>query len=149
MRNYEFSVTAILKQMGLFSLPLCGIVYVYGGIVLIPGLFIGLLTGIAYFFHLYYQIGRLTKYPTEKAPAYIRWGWMGRFCMLIAILILLGCRLDIGYAAFIVGFFTMPVILFFNSMVLLLKQIIEARKNGKERGCKQWGMVKQSGDISL
>lgn len=150
MKNYKFKVKAILAQIGFVSLPLCGIAYLYGGFVLVLGLIMGLLTGIAYFFHLYYQIERLSKLPLEKAPAYIRWGWTGRFILLITILILLGYRLNIGYAAFIVGFFTMPVILFVNSMCLLLQQIVEARKHVAERRCKQWGMVeRKSGGISL
>lgn len=150
MKNHQFSVKDILLHIGLVGLLLCGTAYIYGGFVPVAGLIMGLLTGVVYFFHLYYQIERLIILPKEKAPSYIRWGWMARFGLLIVVLVFLGYRLNIGYSAFITGFFTMPAILFLNAIGLIGQQIAESRKNHKKAGgSKPWGMVgRKSGDIS-
>lgn len=140
----------ILSHIGLISVLLCGMVYHYGGIRLLPGLILGILSGIIYFFHLYYQIGRLTSSPQAKAPAYLRWGWMARFGLLFVILVFLGRHLDGGYSAFVIGFFTTPFILLVNAALLLGQQIIEAKKEYQKRGDhKPWGIVaRKSGGIS-
>lgn len=134
-----------MAHIGICSLLLCGAAYIYGMVVAIPGILVGLITGVAYFFYHYYQIERLTKMSDDKAPAYIRWGWMGRFGLLIFILALLGYhRIDVVYAAFITGFFVMPVILFINITYLLGQQISEAKKlQGKARGNTPWGMAER------
>ncbi|SMC32096.1 hypothetical protein SAMN04488500_10175 [Sporomusa malonica] len=140
----------ILSHIGFSSLLLCGMAYNYGGITLIPGLILGIIAGVMYFFHLYYQIERLTNSPKKTAPADLRWGWMARFSLLIIILIFLGRHLDGGYSAFVVGFFTTPTILFLNASFLIGQQILEAKKNHKKTGGhKPWGMVeRKSGGIS-
>ncbi|MDF2572663.1 MAG: hypothetical protein K0R22_3182 [Sporomusa sp.] len=128
MRNYELKVRTMLAQIALIGTILCPLAYVYCTLQATTGLLIGLVTGSMYFLYLYRQVENVQVLSKKQAIEHIRGGWIIRLGAMVLVLVAISHFLQVDILAFVAGFFTMPVILFINGMLLVLKQIEDAKK---------------------
>lgn len=128
MQNYELKVRNMLAQIALFGTIVCPIVYIYSSVQITAGLLIGLMTGAVYFLYLYRQVENVKVLSKQKAIEYIRGGWVIRLGAMLLVLIVITHVIKVNTLAFVAGFFTMPVLLFINGMLLVIKQIKDAKK---------------------
>lgn len=128
MKNYELKVRNMLAQMSLLGLILCSLAYLYSSMQVMIGLIIGLATGSVYFLYLYRQVENVQVFSKQMAVEHIRGGWIIRLGVMVLVLIFITHYLKVSTLAFVVGFFVMPVLLFLNGMLLVVKQIGDAKK---------------------
>lgn len=128
MKNYELKVRNMLAQIALFGTIVCPVVYVYSSWQVTSGLLIGLVTGSVYFLYLYQQVENVKVFSKQQAIEHIRGGWVIRLGAMLLVLIVITHVLKVSTLAFVAGFFTMPVLLFINGMLLVLRQIKDAKK---------------------
>ena len=128
MKNYELRVRNMLAQMVLLGLVFCTFAYLYSTIPVMIGLIIGLVTGSVYFLYLYRQVENVQVFPKQKAVEHIRGGWIIRLGVMVLVLIVITHYLKVSTLAFVAGFFVMPVLLFLNGMLLVVRQIGDTKK---------------------
>lgn len=128
MRNYELSVRNMLAQTAILGVIFCPVVYRYYSLEATTGLLLGLVTGAVYFLYLYRQVENVKVLSKKQAVAHIRGGWVIRLGVILLVLIALSHFLRLNMLAFVAGFFTMPVLLFLNGMVMVIRQIGDAKK---------------------
>ncbi|HWR42051.1 ATP synthase subunit I [Sporomusa sp.] len=128
MRNYELKVRTMLAQLALIGTILCPLAYIYSTVQTTTGLLIGLITGSIYFLYLYRQVENVQVLSKKQAIEHIRGGWVIRLGAMVLVLVVISHVLKVNVLAFVAGFFTMPVILFLNGMLLVVKQIADAKK---------------------
>lgn len=118
----------MLAQIALLGTVLCAAVYRVSGMQATSGLLIGLLTGSFYFLYLYRQVENVQVFSVKQAVEHIRGGWIVRLGAMVLMLIIVSHVLKVSVLLFVAGFFVMPVLLFINGMVLVVKQIADAKK---------------------
>ncbi|SDD87872.1 ATP synthase subunit I [Sporomusa acidovorans] len=128
MKNYEFKVRNMLAQIALLGTVLCAAAYKASGMQATNGLLLGLLTGSFYFLYLYRQVENVQVFSVKQAVEHIRGGWIVRLGAMVLMLIIVSHVLKVNVLLFVAGFFVMPVLLFINGMVLVVKQIADAKK---------------------
>ncbi len=128
MKNYELKVRNMLAQITLFGIIVCPIAYMYSTVQVMTGLLIGLVTGAIYFLYLYRQVENVQVFSQRQAVEHIRGGWVIRLGAMLLVLIVIIHVLKVSTLAFIAGFFTMPALLFLNGMLLVVRQIKDAKK---------------------
>jgi membrane protein YqaA with SNARE-associated domain len=128
MKNYEFKVRNLLAQMALAGTILCPVAYIYCTAQASTGLLIGLVTGSIYFLYLYRQVENIQVFSKKQAVEHIRGGWIIRLGAMVVVLIVISHILKVNILAFVAGFFTMPVLLFINGMILVVRQIEDGKK---------------------
>ena len=127
MKNYEFKVSSMLAQMALAGLLLGAGTLMYGSAQATAGLLIGLVTGAVYFLYLYRQVENVRIFTVKQAVAHIRGGWVIRLAAMLLVLIIVSHVIKVNMAAFVSGFFIMPVLLFLNGLLLVMQQIADAK----------------------
>ncbi|SMD08889.1 ATP synthase subunit I [Sporomusa malonica] len=128
MKNYEFKVRNMLAQIAMFGVVFCPIAYFYYTVQVTTGLLIGLVTGSIYFLYLYRQIENVKVLSKQQAVEHIRGGSIIRLGAMVLVLVVISHVFKVNVLAFVVGFFTMPVFLFINGMLLVAKQVEDAKK---------------------
>jgi hypothetical protein len=128
MKNYRFKVKTMLAQITLVGLILCVLTWLYGNAAATAGLLIGLVTGSLYFLYLFRQIENVPFFSVKQAVEHIRGGWIIRLAGMVVVLIFITHVLKVNMLAFVAGFFVMPALLFLNGLLLVIQQIMDAKK---------------------
>lgn len=128
MKNYRFKVKTMLVQITLVGTILCALTWQYGNAAATVGLLIGLMTGSLYFLYLFRQIENVPFLSVKQAVEHIRGGWIIRLAAMVIVLIFITHVLKVNMLAFVAGFFVMPALLFLNGLLLVIQQIVDAKK---------------------
>lgn len=128
MKNYEFKVRSMLAQIAMVGVVLCSISYLNYTVQVTVGLLIGLVTGAVYFLYLYRQMENVKVLTKQQAVEHIRGGSIVRLGFMFLVLVVISHVWKVNVLAFVVGFFTMPLLLFINGMLLVAKQVEDIKK---------------------
>lgn len=118
----------MLAQIALVGTILCALTWLYGNAAATAGLLFGLVTGSLYFLYLFRQVENVQVFSVKQAVEHIRGGWIVRLAAMVVVLIFITHVLKVNMLAFVAGFFVMPVLLFFNGLLLVIQQIADAKK---------------------
>lgn len=118
----------MLVQITLVGIILCALTWLYGNAAATAGLLIGLVTGSLYFLYLFRQIENVPILSVKQAVEHIRGGWIIRLAAMVVVLIFITHVLKVNMLAFVAGFFVMPALLFLNGLLLVIQQIVDAKK---------------------
>ncbi len=118
----------MLAQIALLGIILCTATYRYGSVPATVGLLIGLVTGSLYFLYLYRQVENVQVFSVKQAVEHIRGGWVIRLAAMVLVVVGVSHVLKVNMLAFVAGFFVMPTLLFINGLVLVVQQILDAKK---------------------
>lgn len=118
----------MLAQIALVGTILCAVTCMYGNAEATVGLLIGLVTGSLYFLYLYRQVENVQVFSVKQAVEHIRGGWVIRLAAMLLVLVGITHVLKVNMLAFVAGFFVMPALLILNGLLLVIQQIIDAKK---------------------
>lgn len=100
---------------------LCSVTFLLGYISAIPGMIIGIVTGISYYLLLYQQIEKGGQMGAEQAMIYMKGGWVSRFCLVLSAVII-SIKLHQQVLPMLIGFFTYRIVIFIDTVVLTLHE---------------------------
>jgi len=110
----------LIVIIGLNSL-LCVVAYKLGYSAAVPGLVLGVVTGLYTGGMLYRQVAQITGMPTEQAIAYSRTSWWTRFSAILVVLVITYYFSFTSFAAALVGWLSTQIALIASAMITVRK----------------------------
>lgn len=91
----------------------------YGSAV--PGMIIGIVTGICYYLLLYQQVDKGGEMAPEQALQYMKGGWISRFCLVLSAVVI-AIKLHQQVLPLLLGFFVYRIVIFTDTVALTLQE---------------------------
>ena len=124
MQEYFIKIKITSLQIVAVGFIICISAYYTGYSWCIPGFILGIITSILYFLLMCYRIYKAVDMPAQQALSYMKLGWVLRLSFIVMML-LISLRVPmINFGSSVVGMFTLQIVMFLNSLVLIIKSFL-------------------------